>query len=387
MAASTLVLLPCVDALANTKFEREHGSIGSLTAAAGPVRKASSVVRRAAFDIGSGTTKLLVVDVDLESNRCLRQLLAREVPVLYGIDARQTASGSLSQKVQDEGLSVLRTLLTEAAALRAESAVGVATEVFRRASNGPAFVERIRNELSLAVRVVDQSVEALLGFRTACALSAIPQWELVMWDCGGGSFQLVAAPEGLDGPLQMHLGALGDAVATAMLVELQGRSFTAAQSPNPVQLSEAQELTTRLVQRLPSTPAWLRDSEGVVAIGGRNSMFFLLADMMLKGLVAVDGCKVEADDEGYPESCTITATIAHLAIEAVAGCLEGELSARWCWRPNSDPPSMVVPKLCLIAASMEGFGLRTCRWRRTVGNCPGLATAHAAELGVLVAQS
>jgi len=314
-------------------------------------------------------------------------VFTRERPVLYGVDAKRTG-GILSDGVQEEGLAVLRSLLEDVKKSQAQSVVGVATEVFRRASNGSEFVARIREELGLPVRVVDQSVEALLGFRTAGAISKIPESELVMWDCGGGSFQLVAAPADGETQLRMHLGAFGDAVVTAMLVEMQGRSFAAKQSPNPVSNKEACDLVSRLLERLPTAPSWLKGSQGVVAIGGRNSMFFLLADMIHSGVCdafAANGEEedlgsVQVDNDGSPESCELTAAAAKAAIKAAAGCSEEELAQRWCWRPNSDPPAMVLPKLCLIVASMESFGITSFSWSRTVGNCPGICISEPSEL-------
>jgi len=373
--ATVAVAAPCFGALrCDAEFDRGFRSIT-------PRR----VERRAAFDIGSGTTKLLVAEVDVEAKRCVRVVFTRERPVLYGVDARRTG-GRLSEDVQQEGLAVLRSLLQDAEKAQAHTVVGVATEVFRRTSNGSEYVARISEELGLPVRVVDQSVEALLGFRTAGAISKIPESELVMWDCGGGSFQLVASPPAGGEQLRMHLGAFGDAVVTAMLVEMQGRSFAAKQSPNPVSNKEACDLISLLLERLPTAPSWLKGSQGVVAIGGRNSMFFLLADMVNSGVCDAfvngeDLGTVQVDSDNCPESCELTAAAAKAAIKAAAGCSEDDLAKQWCWRPNSDPPAMVLPKLCLIAASLESFGISSFVWSRTVGNCPGIAISEPAELG------
>jgi len=299
--------------------------------------------------------------------------------VLYGADSQKSPTRKLSESVQSEGVRVLSELLAEALRTRATTVIGVATEVFRRAANGIDFVARIREELGLNVHVVDQGMEALLGFRTAAAVSSVSTNELIMWDCGGASFQLVRSPDGIGKEMQMHLGRCGDSVANAMLLAIQGKQLSKEPTTNPVWPCEAHDLVAQLRAKLPQAPQWLLGSRGVVAIGGRNSMFFLLADMIYQG--GVSGLEdeentVDVDQEGCPRSAVMTVTAARLAIQSVAGDSEDRIRKQWCWRPNSDVASLVLPKLCLILASLESFGVRSFSWCRTVGNCPGVATMN-----------
>ena len=50
----------------------------------------------------------------------------------------------------------------------------VATEACRLAENGPAFIDRVRDELDLELEVVDRRTEAYLAV-TGCASSPIPR--------------------------------------------------------------------------------------------------------------------------------------------------------------------------------------------------------------------
>lgn len=355
----------------------------------------ASLERRAALDIGSGCTKLLVADVDTANGRCVRVVTTQEVPVLYGVDLRRSADGRLSEAVQARGLAELGRLVREAKALGSKRLAAVATEAFRRAPNGSEFVSRIKKEVGLEIRIIDQRLEARLGFCTAAAVSDVSAGDLISWDCGGASYQLVmAGPDAAAGEYSAYCGALGDAVATAALVELQGRSFAEVPSPNPVSLPEAEALVQRLQERMPEPPAWLRGARGVVAIGGRNSMFALLADMLRadaedvpigalpdseakKRLDMAEQGRGKCDGEGpdLPTACAVSLAAAWAAVRANVGLSEEELARRWCWRPNSDPPSMVLPKLCLIIASLTKFEIETAQWRRTVGCCPGVLVA------------
>ena len=73
------------------------------------LRRVSAVVRRAAFDIGSGYTKMLVADVR-DGAIVGRVVLETEVKLAYKVDAQQSPDGSLSDAIQAEGLECFRRL-------------------------------------------------------------------------------------------------------------------------------------------------------------------------------------------------------------------------------------------------------------------------------------
>jgi exopolyphosphatase/guanosine-5'-triphosphate,3'-diphosphate pyrophosphatase len=64
------------------------------------------------------------------------------------------------------------------------------TEACRLAENGPAFVERVRDELGMELEVVDRRTEAYLAV-TGCAALADPRaHSVVIFDIGGGSTEI-----------------------------------------------------------------------------------------------------------------------------------------------------------------------------------------------------
>ena len=69
----------------------------------------AEVVRRVAFDIGSGYTKMLVADVR-DGAIVGRVVLETEVKLAYKVDAQQSPDGSLSDAIQAEGLECFRRL-------------------------------------------------------------------------------------------------------------------------------------------------------------------------------------------------------------------------------------------------------------------------------------
>lgn len=153
------------------------------------------VVRRAAFDIGSGSTKLQCSDCELTveaasgvvtSTRIINKLCGIERPVQFGADFKCSADGRLSEGIQQEGLTVFRELKAEAENLDAQEFHAIATEVFRKAANGPAYLQLIQ-ELGVPVTILTQEIEAELGFgsvQAELALNGSAAAECV-WDSGG----------------------------------------------------------------------------------------------------------------------------------------------------------------------------------------------------------
>jgi len=77
----------------------------------------------------------------------------------------------------------------------------VATQAFRDASNGAAFVKQLTAALGdgeqgchVAVHIISQEEEARIGFGSAIATGGEDGEEdvRIVWDMGGGSFQICA---------------------------------------------------------------------------------------------------------------------------------------------------------------------------------------------------
>ena len=115
----------CWDLLRTRDDMRQNGSLslgavlgGAVAVAAAMyyflhLRRVSAVVRRAAFDIGSGYTKMLVADVK-DGAIVGRVVLETEVKLSYKVDAQQSPDGSLSEAIQAEGLACFRELTAKA---------------------------------------------------------------------------------------------------------------------------------------------------------------------------------------------------------------------------------------------------------------------------------
>ena len=111
------------------------------------------------MDIGSGQHKLCIASVDPTTNSILRILHKEQRQVLLNHALVQSGTGILNDEVLDHSFDALATFKRRGLELGATQFAGVATAVFRRASNGEAYLQRVNDELGLGLRVVSQRVE------------------------------------------------------------------------------------------------------------------------------------------------------------------------------------------------------------------------------------
>ena len=154
-----------------------------------------SIIRRGAFDIGSGSTKLQCCDCEheLSKTNCSisRNLYGIEKPVQFGADLLRSTDGMLSNDIQELGIQVFRQLKEEGDRLGCTEYSAIATEVFRRAGNGHDYLDKIRS-LGVAVSLLTQTMEAEMGFESVQAelkmlpmLDGVPRVAECVWDSGG----------------------------------------------------------------------------------------------------------------------------------------------------------------------------------------------------------
>eukprot|EP00040_Diaphanoeca_grandis_P041815 m.263557 g.263557 ORF g.263557 m.263557 type:complete len:331 (-) comp50993_c0_seq1:48-1040(-) len=319
-------------------------------------------VRRVAFDIGSGGSKVQIADVVIHGDnvRVAKVLYANQIPCKFGVDLSLSASGQLSETIMEYGLTIMTTYMAEAKRLDATVFGGVATEVFRKATNGLDYIARINN-MGANVRIVTQDLEAKLGYQTAVVVAAdVEPGGLVVWDSGGASFQITAE---VDGMLEKFMRPCGVAIVTKMCVEaVQCRDYQTNQTPNPVTLSDAQHLIELIqsdVMKQPTRPSFIHDNKTVVAIGGRNSIFRLAE-------------QVSGSDVFSPE-------MVKTAINKLINKTDGELQQAWCnWGDAAlvDPPSYLVPKLCLLYAVMIELKISSVKFVTSDGSCSGVLVTN-----------
>lgn len=144
-------------------------------------------------DIGSNSTRLLIADADA-ARGTITEVLRRSQVTRLG--AGLEASGSLSQEGMQRVLGVLTSYREAIRRERAEANLAVLTEAVRRASNGAAFAQRVRDEFDLDTHVLSGDEEAMLTFRGATfqghdGVNADAGEPTVVIDIGGASTEFV----------------------------------------------------------------------------------------------------------------------------------------------------------------------------------------------------
>ncbi len=302
---------------------------------------------RAAFDVGSGQTKVTIAKVDENTGRPIEILFAEETVVLLGHDFKKN-KGLLSDQILTELEKVLVHYRDLALKLGADELSGVATAVFRESKNGASFIQKARADLGIDLNLITQKEEGRIGFLTAVAASGKEASEVIAWDSGGGSFQITT--EGKE-ELVVYEGPWGASkVLAAMVEKVQGKEFGKVQTANPATLSDVKALSAivknTLVQAKPELQAKLISrSTAVVAIGGPFSPFKMAS--------------LAIGDTHF------TKELVWKALTQLVGCSDAELS-------RFPEPEMLIPRLTLIYTVMDHFAIHEVDYCETTGSTLGI---------------
>jgi exopolyphosphatase/guanosine-5'-triphosphate,3'-diphosphate pyrophosphatase len=139
-----------------------------------------------ALDLGTNNCRLLVARPSRRGFLVI-DAFSRIIRLGEGVGT----TGRLSDAAMARTIEALRICslkLTKARVVRARL---VATEACRVASNGQAFLDRVRDELRLDLEIVDRETEAKLAV-SGCAALLDPRADLALvFDIGGGSSELI----------------------------------------------------------------------------------------------------------------------------------------------------------------------------------------------------
>jgi exopolyphosphatase/guanosine-5'-triphosphate,3'-diphosphate pyrophosphatase len=164
---------------------------GASWVAESPAPAASLETRRrpsrsyAALDLGTNNCRLLIAEPAHFGFRVV-DAFSRIVRLGEGLGL----GNRLSDGAIDRTIDALRVCRDKMAAKDVRRARLVATEACRLAENGPAFIERVREELDLDLEIVDRKTEAYLAV-TGCASLVDPKAQsVIVFDIGGGSTEI-----------------------------------------------------------------------------------------------------------------------------------------------------------------------------------------------------
>nr|WP_245416319.1 Ppx/GppA phosphatase family protein [Microvirga sp. 17 mud 1-3] len=137
------------------------------------------------MDLGTNNCRLLIAEPAHSGFRVV-DAFSRIVRLGEGLGF----GNHLSEDAIERTLDALRICRDKMAAKGVRRARLVATEACRLATNGLAFVERVRADLDLELEIVDRKTEAYLAV-TGCASLVDPRAEsVIVFDIGGGSTEI-----------------------------------------------------------------------------------------------------------------------------------------------------------------------------------------------------
>ncbi len=145
----------------------------------------------AAIDIGSNSIKMTIGRANTEGGVDQLDWASEVVRLGQGLDR----TGNLDEERIETAIETLGRFAEQARERGATRIVAVATEATRAAANGAMFLDRVRDETGIDVRVVDGQAEAVLTFRGLAADTDLTG-SVVVADIGGGSTELISARDG-----------------------------------------------------------------------------------------------------------------------------------------------------------------------------------------------
>lgn len=138
----------------------------------------------AVIDIGSNSGRVVVYGI--EPGGALRILASSRASLRLVRELDETQA--LSRESVERAMDALRDFKAIAVGGAARRLVAVATAAVRDAANGLRFIERVRRELGISVRLLSGDEEARYGFLGA--VRGLPVEDGFLFDQGGGSLQL-----------------------------------------------------------------------------------------------------------------------------------------------------------------------------------------------------
>lgn len=187
----------------------------------------------AAFDIGSGTTKIKVAKVDVCRQKIIESLYEEDSPVEYKQDLSESFDNKLSKKIIDFGSKSINILKEKVKKYNPSSYVAAATSAFRTAANGEFAVKQISKNTGIKIKIISQEMEAKIGFIGASSISDNDLKDVVVWDIGGGSMQM-SSYDG-QGRFNIYEGKLASVSFKNYVIEkLHNDKIEEVKSPNPI---------------------------------------------------------------------------------------------------------------------------------------------------------
>ena len=149
----------------------------------------------AAIDLGTNNCRLLIARPS-DENFVVIDAFSRVVRLGEGL----AQTGRLSDTAMDRALGALKVCSDKLRKRGVHLARSVATEACRRATNGEAFIERVKEETGIVLDIISAQEEARLAVLGCHILLEDGIGPAIIFDIGGGSTELVLIEPGAPVP-------------------------------------------------------------------------------------------------------------------------------------------------------------------------------------------
>lgn len=180
-------------------------------------------LRLAAIDVGSNSIHMVIAQVDADGGVTTLWRMKEMV----GLGRSSFPSHRLSTQAMSRAMVTLSRFTNVALRRGAEQILAVATSAVREAENGIEFIDRVRSEIGVSIRIVSAREEAKLIYLGVRHSLQNRRGRYLIVDIGGGSVEMIVADE--DKPLLLESRKLGSARMTAM--------FLHADPPKPLEIA------------------------------------------------------------------------------------------------------------------------------------------------------
>jgi exopolyphosphatase/guanosine-5'-triphosphate,3'-diphosphate pyrophosphatase len=191
---------------------------------------------RAAFDIGSGATKIKVAQVDICKQKIFKVLLNTSEPVTYKESLMNSSDNTLPMSIIQKGIKAINSLKTKASTHNPTLYIATATSAFRTAKNGVEAIKILNEKTGVKIKIISQEEEAKIGFVGATVYSNVAIEDTIVWDIGGGSMQ-ISSYLGND-KFSIYKGKLASVSFKNYIMNYIQQKPIQAKTPNPISDSE-----------------------------------------------------------------------------------------------------------------------------------------------------
>ncbi len=173
-------------AVANGKLDKKPNNYYSKSNRNNP-RRGRYGATYAALDLGTNNCRLLIAVPQDKGGFRVVDGFSKIVRLGEGL----SQTGKLSQEAMDRSVEALKICATKLGNRKIKRQRLIATEACRQATNGEAFLKRVKEESGLDLEIVTRETEARLATEGCGSLMDRKSDGAVLFDIGGGSSELI----------------------------------------------------------------------------------------------------------------------------------------------------------------------------------------------------